>query len=339
VEYLNEHEKFLFEEDGMNISGEGNMDAGGGEPVDDVMPESPDNMMEAADDPFHNFAHVIEPVDINRAKAIMGANGYLIKIGPDFFVSGPNPQRDPLYPIDQKVVSQFGNNLKVVKDNPNSVYKPWKIMKVTSGIEPTDINKGMKKIRPVVGNEYHTFESKGKKVKESYNDMTDEELQAEHDKHNADKEDYDGNKTNPNYPKFKKAVNTQKQIKNVQRNRDKAAGKIPHGDPTLNPAKDRANRNKPWEEKFDRDLFIEKAIQRGLNREQIKSLLKEVDYNSNEEPVEEYKDLTNQLIEELTDENDHSAVDVIKAMLITRDVKMFKVAAAKWIKREEQGYL
>jgi chorismate mutase len=67
--------------------------------------------------------------------------------------------------------------------------------------------------------------------------------------------------------------------------------------------------------------------------------LKEFDYNSNEEPVEEYKDLTNQLIEELTDENDHSAVDVIKAMLITRDVKMFKVAAAKWIKREEQGYL
>ena len=340
---LNEHEKFLFEEDGLNVGGETNMDAGGGEPVDDVMPESPDSMMEAADDPFNNFAHVEAPLDINRAKDIMGTNGYLIKIGKDFFVSGHNPYRDPLYPVMPDGAAQFGNNLEGVNDNPTSVYKPWKIMKVKSGAAPVDVNKGMKKVRPAIGNEYHTFESKGKKVKESYNDMSDEDLQGEMDRLDKDRDGYDGNKTNPVYPKFKAAVNQQKQIKNIQQNRAKAAGKVPHSSPDVNPIKSRTAKNSPWEkkegvEKFDKEALIERAIDRGMGREEIKAILKETEGSPRDQKYSQYPGLK-ELIYDLEEVNDHSAVAVIEALLLKRDINAFSVAAQQWIKRERQGHL
>lgn len=72
-----------------------------------------------------------------------------------------------------------------------------------------------------------------------------------------------------------------------------------------------------------------------LEKEQNKKRLRNISEVFGES-ISQYLD---PLLDHLEDINDHSAYLVIEAMLKYHDVNKFKEAAARWIKRTEQGHL
>ena len=97
--------------------------------------------------------------------------------------------------------------------------------------------------------------------------------------------------------------------------------------------------NKKRKSSLNSKTLIEKAIKKGLNKSQIKALLKSVKEHHDSVDMGEISTVLNPLLSYLEDTNDFSAYSVIEAMLLDRDVQKFKEASARWLLREEKGHL